>query len=143
MLPAAAPGPRAAVRLGSTRGAADSSGTGTAAAAAAAGNTGSPGPRSRLSWPATSASKEQQPEGSPARTTGLEQQPAAAADAVVGLSTGQMLPVSQQGPKLPVKLSYYARLLVNERVVGTSEVVSLKEDYTLDFRDVFRWGLCA
>jgi hypothetical protein len=35
-------------------------------------------------------------------------------------------------------LSYYARLLVNDRVVGTSEVLILKEDYTLDFRDVFR-----
>jgi hypothetical protein len=47
--------------------------------------------------------------------------------------------VFQQGLKLPVKLSYYARLLVNDRVVGTSEVVTLKEDYTLNFRDVFRW----
>jgi hypothetical protein len=40
---------------------------------------------------------------------------------------------------MQIKLSYYARLLVNGRVVGTSEVVCLKEDFTLEFRDVFRW----
>ena len=57
---------------------------------------------------------------------------------MVGLGTGQLLPVSQQGPRLPVKLSYYVRLLVNDRVVGTSETVVLKDDFSMDFRDIFR-----
>jgi hypothetical protein len=59
---------------------------------------------------------------------------------VLGLGTGQLLQVQQQGPKLPVKLSYYVRLLVNGRLVGTSEVLQLRDDFTLAFRDVFRWG---
>jgi hypothetical protein len=38
-------------------------------------------------------------------------------------------------------LRYYCRLLVNGHVVGTTEAVNLKEDFTLEFRDVFRWVL--
>lgn len=33
---------------------------------------------------------------------------------------------------------YYVRLLVNGRVVGTSEALQLRDDFTLSFRDVFR-----
>lgn len=37
-----------------------------------------------------------------------------------------------------LKFSYYVRLLVNGRVVGTSDVLALSENFTLSFRDVFR-----
>lgn len=36
------------------------------------------------------------------------------------------------------KIKYYARLLVNGHVVGTSGVASLAEDFTVAFRDLFR-----
>jgi hypothetical protein len=43
------------------------------------------------------------------------------------------------GARFAGHLRYYCRLLVNGHVVGTTEAVSLKEDFTLEFRDVFRW----
>lgn len=114
---AAAGGPRAAARLGS-------SSNGSAA------STSSPGAaatiRSRLGW--SSAGEQQQHHHGAAGSVG----------AVAGLATGQLLPVSQQGPRVQMNLSYFARLLVNDRVVGVSETVAIKDDFTLDFRDVFR-----
>ncbi|KAF6253870.1 hypothetical protein COO60DRAFT_1642856 [Scenedesmus sp. NREL 46B-D3] len=130
VLPATPAGPRAAARLGSSGGTVSTS----SARGAVAGDGSSPGPRSRLGWPGTGVGKQP---GSPTADQQQQQHPAAASDGVVGLSDGQLLPISQQGPKLPVKLSYYARLLVNDRVVGTGEVLPLKSDYSLDFRDVF------
>ncbi|KAF6253850.1 hypothetical protein COO60DRAFT_1463007 [Scenedesmus sp. NREL 46B-D3] len=130
VLPATPAGPRAAARLGSSGGTVSTS----SARGAVAGDGSSPGPRSRLGWPGTGVDKQP---GSPTADQQQQQHPAAASDGVVGLSDGQLLPISQQGPKLPVKLSYYARLLVNDRVVGTGEVLPLKSDYSLDFRDVF------
>jgi hypothetical protein len=38
------------------------------------------------------------------------------------------------------KIRYYARLLVNGHVVGTSGLASLGEDFTVAFRDLFRCG---
>lgn len=100
--------------------------------------------RSRLGqqqWQPGGVQQQQQQQG-------LEQQPvqqqqqqlsaAASKGQVLGLGSGQLLPV-QQGPKAAVKLSYYVRLLVNGRVVGSSEVLQLRDDFTLAFRDVFRW----
>lgn len=51
------------------------------------------------------------------------------------------LPLQRQhaAPKLLLQgCRYYARLLVNGHVVGTSEALSLRDDFTLHFRDVFR-----
>lgn len=36
------------------------------------------------------------------------------------------------------RLRYYARLVVNGHVVGTSGVANLGEDFTIAFRDLFR-----
>jgi hypothetical protein len=41
-------------------------------------------------------------------------------------------------PKFGGVLKYYCRLVVNGRVVGTSSTVALRDDFTLEFRDVFR-----
>jgi hypothetical protein len=100
--------------------------------------------RSRLGQAAAAGSQQPQQLQDSQQVPGLQggqqqqQLSAAARGQVLGLGSGQLLPVQQQGPKLPVKLSYYVRLLVNGRVVGTSEVLQLREDFTLNFRDVFR-----
>lgn len=57
---------------------------------------------------------------------------------VPGLAPGQQLQVQAYGARLPAKMLYYVRLLVNGRVVGTSEALQLRDDFTLSFRDVFR-----
>jgi hypothetical protein len=67
----------------------------------------------------------------------------------------RLVPVLSEGPPLPPlpaaarpggkfapgRQRYCARLLINGHVVGTSEPVALREDFTADFRDVFRWVL--
>jgi len=45
-----------------------------------------------------------------------------------------------QGPRFSGRgCRYYARLLINGKVVGTSQLVTMQEDFTVDFHDVFRW----
>lgn len=120
VLPAPASGPRSAARLGSSS---TDSATGATSTL-----------RSRLGWSTTGEQQQHQ------STSGsnLAATAAGSESGVAGLGTGQLLPVSQQGAVLHVKLSYYARLLVNNRVVGTSEAIAMRDDFTLEFRDVFR-----
>jgi len=82
--------------------------------------------RSRLSQSATQQQQQQQD-----LKAGNQGQ-------VPGLAPGQLLQVQAHGARLPAKMLYYVRLLVNGRVVGTSEALQLREDFTLSFRDVFR-----
>jgi hypothetical protein len=101
-----------------------------AAAGTAAGGLG----RSRLGQ-CVQQQQQQQQQQQPGQQQQLD---AVRKGQVLGLESGQLLPVQQQGSKPQVKLCYYARLLVNGRVVGTSETLQLREDFTLSLRDVFR-----
>ncbi|KAI8465651.1 MAG: hypothetical protein J3K34DRAFT_487137 [Monoraphidium minutum] len=42
-----------------------------------------------------------------------------------------------QGPRFNGKCRYYARLVINGRGVGTSDVLPMRGDFTVEFRDVF------
>eukprot|EP00775_Hariotina_reticulata_P004277 gene4277-4531_t len=134
--------PRAAASLGSIGGTVDS--------VAGASNASMAGMRSR--WGQSAA--QQQLQMSPAGPPGV---PPSGQSAKLGQQGSCVTSAAQPIPKLQasdaaflllctkhfalmyklIKLNYYACLLVNGRVVGTSEVVSLKEDFTLEFRDVF------
>jgi hypothetical protein len=39
---------------------------------------------------------------------------------------------------LPIPSRYYVRLIINGKTVGTSQTVTMQEDFTIDFGDVFR-----
>lgn len=53
--------------------------------------------------------------------------------------TGENLPLAAVLQRQRVtKLRYFAKLLINGRQVGTSHVRHMRDDFTLDFSDVFR-----
>jgi hypothetical protein len=52
--------------------------------------------------------------------------------------TGSEAAARVHGPRFTGQCRYYARLLINNKVVGTSQSVKMHEDFTVDFSDVFR-----